>query len=113
MSSYQQDQARDNIGRFASGGQGGSQARAERVALNQKLDARNRSLTFGFGPAARTMENKPAAHTAAIHTATAGKSLADRFPAAKYDSNMRPTQGPTLAQLSAMGATTFGGGKTP
>ena len=64
---YQQDQARDDHGRFASGGAGASQARAERVALNQRLDARNRSLTYGFGPAA---------HTAAIHAATAGKTLA-------------------------------------
>jgi hypothetical protein len=54
------------------------------VALNQKLDARNRSLTHGFGPAARTVENKPA-HTVGIENATAGK---------------------TLAQVSAMGATT-------
>lgn len=83
---YSQEQARDDHGRFASGGQGPSQARAERVALNQKLDARNRSLTYGFGPAARTVENKPAgAHTAGIELATAGK---------------------TLAQVSAMGATT-------
>jgi hypothetical protein len=81
---YSQEQARDERGRFASGGQGPSQARAERVALNQKLDARNRSLTYGFGPAARTVENKPA-HGAGIESAVNGK---------------------TLAQLSAMGATT-------
>jgi hypothetical protein len=75
---YQQDQARDDHGRFASGGAGASQARAERVALNQRLDARNRSLTYGFGPAARAVENKPApaAHLAAVHAATAGKTLA-------------------------------------
>jgi len=72
---YSQEQARDERGRFASGGQGPSQSRAERVALNQRLDARNRSLTYGFGPKARTMENKPA-HTAGIETATAGKTLA-------------------------------------
>ena len=74
---YQQDQARDDHGRFASGGAGASQARAERVALNQRLDARNRSLTYGFGPAARAVENKPApaAHIAAVQ-ATAGKTLA-------------------------------------
>ncbi len=84
---YSQEQARDGRGRFASGGQGPSQARAERVALNQKLDARNRSLTYGFGPQARTMENTPApaAHTAGIESAVNGK---------------------TLAQVSAMGATT-------
>jgi hypothetical protein len=91
---YSQEQARDDHGRFASGGQGPSQARAERVALNQRLDARNRSLTYGLGPAARTVENKPAAgaHTAGIESATAGK---------------------TLAQVSAMGATTakVGGGQ--
>ena len=86
MSNFQQDQARDERGRFASGGQGPSQARAERVALNQRLDARNRSLTYGFGPKARTMENKEApAHTRGVEAATAGK---------------------TLAQVSAMGATT-------
>ena len=82
---YQQDQARDSHGRFASGGQGPSQRRAEIIALNQRLDARNRSRTFGFGPAARTIENTPApagAHTTGIETATTGK---------------------TLAQLSAMG----------
>jgi hypothetical protein len=85
---YSQEQARDERGRWTSGGQGPSQARAERVALNQKLDARNRSLTYGFGPLARTMENRPApagAHTAGIEAATAGK---------------------TLAEVSAMGATT-------
>jgi hypothetical protein len=83
---YQQEQARDDHGRFAPGGQGPSQARAERVALNQRLDARNRSLTYGFGPKARTMENTPApAHAAGIETAVNGK---------------------TLAQVSAMGATT-------
>jgi hypothetical protein len=77
MANYQQDQARDDHGRFASGGAGPSQARSERVALNQRLDARNRSLTYGFGPAARTMENKPApaAHTAAIESAVNGKRL--------------------------------------
>ena len=84
---YQQEQARDERGRWTSGGQGPSQARAERVALNQRLDARNRSLTYGFGPKARTMENKPApaAHQAGVAAATGGK---------------------TLAQVSAMGATT-------
>lgn len=84
---YQQEQARDDHGRWTSGGQGPSQARAERVALNQRLDARNRSLTYGFGPKARTMENKPApaAHQAGIESAVNGK---------------------TLAQVSAMGATT-------
>jgi hypothetical protein len=84
---YQQEQARDDHGRWTSGGQGPSQARAERVRLNQRLDARNRSLTYGFGPKARTMENTPApaVHTTGIENATAGK---------------------TLAQLSAMGATT-------
>jgi len=83
---YSQEQARDDHGRFASGGQGPSQSRAERIALNQRLDARNRSLTYGFGPKARAMENKEApAHAAGIETATQGK---------------------TLAQLSAMGATT-------
>lgn len=56
------------------------------MALNRRLDARNRSLTYGFGPAARYVENKPAgAHTTGIDNATAGK---------------------TLAQVSAMGATT-------
>jgi hypothetical protein len=84
---YQQEQARDDHGRWISGGQGPSQSRAERVALNQRLDARNRSLTYGFGPKARTMENTPApaAHTAGIESAVNGK---------------------TLAQVSAMGATT-------
>jgi hypothetical protein len=74
---YQQDQARDGHGRWTSGGTGPSQARAERVQLNQRLDARNRSLTYGFGPAARAVENKPApaAHLAAVHAATAGKRL--------------------------------------
>lgn len=79
---YQQEQARDDHGRWTSGGQGPSQRRAEIVALNQRLDARNRSKTFGFGPAARTMEK--GAHTAGVEAATAGK---------------------TLAQVSAMGAT--------
>jgi hypothetical protein len=75
---YSQEQARDERGRFASGGQGQSQARAERVALNQRLDARNRSLTYGFGPKARTMENKEAlaAHTSGIESAVNGKTLA-------------------------------------
>ena len=75
---YQQEQARDDHGRFASGGQGPSQAKAERVALNQRLDARNRSLTYGFGPKARTMENTPApaVHTAGIESAVNGKTLA-------------------------------------
>jgi hypothetical protein len=83
---YSQEQARDERGRFASGGQGPSQSRAERVALNQRLDARNRSLTYGFGPKARTMENTPAAaHTSGIESAVNGK---------------------TLAEVSAMGATT-------
>jgi hypothetical protein len=97
---YQQDQARDSNGRFASGGAGASQARAERVALNQRLDARNRSLTYGFGPAARAVENKPApaAHTSAIESATSGKSLDAK--------NVANHSAFTLAQLSAMGATT-------
>jgi hypothetical protein len=89
--SYQQEQARDDHGRWASGGRGASQAKGERVALNQKLDARNRSLTYGFGPAARTVENRPApaAHTSGIETAVNGKTLAD---------------------VSAAGATTFKSG---
>ena len=97
---YQQDQARDDHGRFASGGAGASQARSERVALNQRLDARNRSLTYGFGPAARAVENKPApaAHTAGIESAVNGKSLD-----AKNAANLSQF---TLAQLSARGATT-------
>jgi hypothetical protein len=99
MSSYQQDQARDDHGRFASVGAGASQAKSERVALNQKLDARNRSLTYGFGPAARAVENKPApaAHTVSIESAVNGKSL-DAKNAANH-SNF------TLAQMSALGAT--------
>ncbi len=97
---YQQEQARDYHGRFASGGQGPSQARAERVALNQWLDARNRSLTYGFGPAARAVENKPApaAHTVGIESAVNGKSLD-----AKVTANHSAY---TLAQMSALGATT-------
>ena len=84
MEAYQQDQARDAHGRWTSGGIGPSQRRAEVVALNRRLDARNRSRTFDFGPAARAVENKPA-HMAGIESATAGK---------------------TLARGSAMGATT-------
>jgi hypothetical protein len=70
------------------------------VALNQRLDARNRSLTYGFGPAARAVENKPApaAHTAGIESAVNGKSLD-----AKNAANLSQF---TLAQLSARGATT-------
>ena len=80
MANYSQDQARDSIGRFASGaGTAGqpSQARAERVALNQRLDARNRSQTHDFGRFARAVENKspPAAHQAGVHAAVSGKSL--------------------------------------
>lgn len=84
---YSQEQARDERGRWTSGGVGPSQARAERVKLNQQLDARNRSRTYGFGPAARYVENKPApaAHQMGVEAATAGK---------------------TLAEVSAMGATT-------
>jgi hypothetical protein len=84
---FGQEQPRDERGRFASGATGPSQSRAERITLNQRLDARNRSRTYGFGPAARYVENTPApgAHTVGINNATAGK---------------------TLAQLSAMGATT-------
>ena len=104
---YSQEQARDERGRFASGGQGQSQARAERVALNQRLDARNRSLTYGFGPKARTMENTPApaAHTSGIEFAVNGKSLDAK--------NVANHSAFTLAQLSAMGATTakVGGAK--
>lgn len=99
MASFQQDQARDDHGRFASGGAGASQARSERVALNQRLDARNRSLTYGFGPAARAVENKPApaAHTASIERAVNGKSLD-----AKNVANLSKY---TVATLSSMGAT--------
>jgi len=88
---YAQDQARDENGRFASGGVGPSQSRAERIALNERLDARSRSLplTHDFGPAARAVRAAPplptGAHTAALLQAVNGK---------------------TLAQLSAMGATT-------
>ena len=93
---YQQDQARDERGRFASGGAGPSQARAERVALNTRLDARNRSLppTHDFGPAAAVARG---AHTAAIEQATAGRSLD-----AKNAANLSQY---TLATLSSMGAT--------
>lgn len=85
---FQQEQARDERGRWTSGGVGPSQRRAEIVALNQRLDARNRSRTYGFGPAARVVENKsaPAVHQTGVEAATAGK---------------------TLAEVSAMGATTF------
>jgi hypothetical protein len=87
---YSQEQARDENGRFASGGQGPSQARAERVALNQRLDARNRSLTYGFGPKARTMENTPTpAHGAGIDMATAGKTIA-QLSAAGTNPNIPP-----------------------
>lgn len=91
---YQQEQARDERGRWTSGGVGPSQRRAEIIALNQRLDGRNRSRTYGFGPAARAVENKSApagAHTTGINNVTAGK---------------------TLAQVGAMGATTakVGGG---
>jgi hypothetical protein len=101
---YSQEQARDENGRFASGGAGPSQARAERVALNTRLDARNRSLppTHDFGPAARVTRGSPplptGAHTSAIEQATAGKSLD-----AKNAANLSQF---TLAQLSARGATT-------
>lgn len=77
MAAFNQEQARDSIGRFASGGVGPSQRRAEIVALNQRTDARNRSNTHDFGPARRFVENKPApaAHQIGVLTATAGKSL--------------------------------------
>lgn len=72
-----QEQARSGRGRFVSGGIGKSQRRAEITALNTRLDARNRSRTFDFGPAARYMENTPApAHQTGVETATAGKTLA-------------------------------------
>lgn len=83
MGSFAQEQARDYHGRWTSGGEGPSQARGERVKLNEQLDARNRSRTGLFGPAAKAVIG--GAHSAAIHQATAGK---------------------TLAQVSAMGATT-------
>jgi hypothetical protein len=86
---YSDQQERDEHGRFASNG-GPSQAKAERVKLNQQLDARNRSRTFGFGPHARKMEsashggggsggggsggNVPA-HMQGIHAATKDKTL--------------------------------------
>jgi hypothetical protein len=77
---YGQEQPRDERGRFASGAIGPSQSRAERIALNQRLDARNRSKTYGFGPAARYMENKPApgagAHTTGIQN-IGSKTLAE------------------------------------
>ena len=78
---YQQDQARDGHGRWTSGGAGPSQARAEHIAINQRLDARNRASppTHDFGPAARTARAAPplpaGAHTSAIMQATAGRSL--------------------------------------
>lgn len=77
MGTYQQDQARDDHGRWTSGGQGPSQRRGEIVRLNQRLDARRYGVTRDFGPAARYVENKPApAHGAAIAKATGGKTLA-------------------------------------
>lgn len=83
MAAYMQEQARDYHGRWTSAGQGMSQRRAEIVKLNEQLDARNRSRTGLFGPAAKAVIG--GAHSAGIHAATAGK---------------------TLAQVSAMGATT-------
>jgi hypothetical protein len=86
------DQNRDEYGRFASGN-GPSQAKAERVALNQKLDARNRSLTYGFGPAARAVENKSptGAHTAGIDKATQGRTLAQLSAAGTNQAFPPPT----------------------
>lgn len=108
---YSQDQARDERGRFASGGTGPSEARAERVALGKQLDNRNRigarpwdrpshavdqmskimaGLRNRFGDKTPTEDQvrlmmATGAHTAGIHDATMGK---------------------TLAQVSAEGATT-------
>jgi hypothetical protein len=110
MSSYQQDQARDNHGRFASGGAGKSQNRAERVQLGKQLDARKagqhawdrptqnvdqmtkvmHGLQNEYGDKAPSESQvrfmmETGAHTAGVHAATMGK---------------------TLAQTSAAGATT-------
>ena len=57
-------------------GVGPSQRRAEIVKLNQRLDARNRSRTGLFGPAAKAIVG--GAHSAGIHAATVGKTLAHR-----------------------------------
>jgi hypothetical protein len=99
--SYNSDQQRDERGRWSSNG-GPSTARAERAELNRRLDARRYSNTHDFGPAAprplfdKVMSglrakfgaNAPSedqvrlmmqtgAHTAGIHDATLGKTLAE------------------------------------
>ncbi len=118
--SYSQDQARGPDGKWTSGGQGPSQARAERVKLNRQLDERKTSpramrpwgrarpeykppvsetimagLRKQFGANAPSedrvreiMRNAAASgtHTVGIHAATIGNK--------------------TLAEVSAMGATT-------
>jgi hypothetical protein len=86
---YSSSQERDEFGRFASNS-GPSQSKAERIALNQKLDARNRSLTYGFGPAARAVENK-GAHTAGIDKATQGRTLAQLSAAGTNQAFPPPT----------------------
>jgi hypothetical protein len=106
---YSEGQARDDHGRWTSGS-GPSQARAEKVALGKQLDDRNRigvrpwdRPSHGVGTMDKIMAGLRAqygdrtpsedqvrlmmqtgAHTAGIHDATAGK---------------------TLAEVSAMGAT--------
>ncbi len=56
---YSQEQARDDHGRWTSGGQGSSQARAEKVALNRKIDQRKFSPRNNrpFGPVAQLKKN--------------------------------------------------------
>ena len=87
---------------------GPSTARAEKNRLAQQLDARSRSKTFGFGLLARAKElsqqiGKPAhpAHMTGILRALGAK------PRLKATAG-----GLTLAQTSALGATTFGGSKS-
>ena len=106
---YNSDQQRDEHGRWTSGG-GPSSARAEKIALGRQLDNRNRigvrpwdRPSHGVGAMDKIMAGLRAeygdrtpsedqvrlamatgAHTAGIHDATMGK---------------------TLAEVSAMGAT--------
>lgn len=99
---YNSDQQRDDHGRFASNG-GPSTARAEKMALGKQLDNRNRigvrpwdRPSHGLGAMDKIMaglRNKfgdrtpsedqvqlamaTGAHTAGIHDATMGKTLAE------------------------------------